>query len=78
MVAEISEKDSLLLRLSGYAVVSLGILVTVIICWLVLRSSIKITKFLGPSWIDALTRIMGFIIICIGVEFEESRIKGFM
>ncbi|MEK6223774.1 MAG: hypothetical protein N2A97_02780, partial [Thermodesulfobacteriales bacterium] len=73
----ISEKESFLLRLGGYAVVGLGILITVIICWLVLRSSTKITKLLGPTGIDALTRIMGFILICIGVEFVASGIKRF-
>jgi multiple antibiotic resistance protein len=77
MAAQISEKESFLLRLGGYAVVGLGILITVIICWLVLRSSTKITKLLGPTGIDALTRIMGFILICIGVEFVASGIKGF-
>ncbi len=77
MAAQISEKESFLLRLGGYAVVGLGILITVIICWLVLRSSTKIIKILGPTGIDALTRIMGFILICIGVEFVASGIKGF-
>jgi len=77
MAAQISEKESFLLRLGGYAVVGLGILITVIICWLVLRSSTKIIKILGPTGIDALTRIMGFILICIGVEFTVSGIKGF-
>jgi len=78
MAAQISENESFLARLAGYAVVGIGILITVVICWLVLRSSTKITKFLGPTGIDAMTRIMGFIIICIGVEFAVSGIKGFI
>ena len=77
MAAQISEDDSFLLRLGGYAVVGLGILITVLICWFVLRSSTKIIRILGPTGIDALTRIMGFILICIGVEFTVSGIKGF-
>ncbi|MGB2691922.1 MAG: MarC family NAAT transporter [Thermodesulfobacteriota bacterium] len=77
MAAQISEQESFVLRLGGYAVVGLGILITVTICWLVLRSSTRITKLLGPTGIDALTRIMGFILICIGVEFTASGIKGF-
>ncbi len=78
MAAQISENPSIPMRLAGYGVVALGILITVKICWLVLRSSTKITKFLGPTGIDAMTRIMGFIIICIGVEFTVSGIKGFI
>ncbi|GJM14814.1 MAG: UPF0056 inner membrane protein [Thermodesulfobacteriota bacterium] len=77
MAAQISEGDNILLRLGGYAVVGLGILITVLICWFVLRSSTKIIKILGPTGIDALTRIMGFILICIGVEFTASGIQGF-
>jgi len=77
MAAQISEGENILLRLGGYAVVGLGILITVLICWFVLRSSTKIIKILGPTGIDALTRIMGFILICIGVEFTASGIKGF-
>ena len=77
MAAKISENESFFLRLGGYAVVGVGILATVTLCWLVLRSSTKIIKILGPTGIDALTRIMGFILICIGVEFAVSGIKGF-
>lgn len=77
MAAQISENDTFLLRMGGYAVVALGILITVMICWLVLRSSTRIIRFLGNTGIDALTRIMGFILICIGVEFVASGIKGF-
>lgn len=78
MAAKISEEPTILMRLSGYAVVGVGIVLTVLICWFVLRSSTKITTFLGPTGIDAMTRIMGFIIICIGVEFAVSGIKGFI
>lgn len=77
MAAEISEREGFFTRAAGYSVVALGILITVIVCWLVLRSSTKVTKILGPSGIDASTRIMGFILICIGVEFTASGIKGF-
>jgi len=77
MAAEISEKQGFLVKTASYFVVALGILLTVIICWLVLRSSTKVIKILGPTGIDALTRIMGFILICIGVEFTASGIKGF-
>lgn len=77
MAAEISQNEDVFRRIAAYALVGVGILITVIICWLVLRSSTKITKILGPSGIDALTRIMGFILICIGVEFMASGIKGF-
>lgn len=76
MAAEISERQSLVERISGYTVVGIGILITVIICWAVLRSSVRIMRVLGHTGIDAMTRIMGFILICIGVEFMISGILG--
>jgi len=77
MAADISKEPNILERIFGYFVVGLGIFITVLICWIVLRSSTKIIKILGPSGIDALTRIMGFILICLGVEFMASGIRGY-
>jgi len=77
MAADISKDQSIIARIAGYLAEGLGILITVLICWLVLRSSTKITTLLGTSGLDALTKIMGFVIICIGVEFTVSGIKGF-
>ncbi len=77
MAADISSIQNPLTRVLGYLVEGIGIFITVIICWLVLRSSTKVTKLLGPSGLDGLTKIMGFILICIGVEIAVSGIKGF-
>ena len=49
MAAQISENEIFLMRLAGYAVVGIGILITVLICWFVLRSSTKITRFPSMS-----------------------------
>jgi multiple antibiotic resistance protein len=35
----------------------------------VLSGSFVLVRFLGPTGIDALTRIFGFLLICIGVQF---------
>jgi multiple antibiotic resistance protein len=53
----------------GNLVVMLGIAATTLIAWLVLRGAIFLVRFLGPSGIDAMTRIFGFLLICIGVQF---------
>lgn len=37
--------------------------------WLCLRSAASILKFLGQAGVDAFARIMGFILICVGVQF---------
>jgi multiple antibiotic resistance protein len=52
-----------------------AILLSAIIIYLVLKSSFIIVKVLGASGINALSRIIGFIVIAIGVEFVVSAIK---
>ena len=46
-----------------------SIFVVGISTYFILRSSFLITKFLGASGINAISRIVGFIVIAIGVEY---------
>jgi multiple antibiotic resistance protein len=46
-----------------------AIVFTAIIIYMVLRSSFLIVKILGASGINALSRIIGFVVIAIGVEY---------
>lgn len=46
-----------------------AIIVVGIATYFILRSSFLITKFLGASGINAISRIVGFIVIAIGVEY---------
>jgi len=53
----------------------LGAIVVASFCiYLVLKSSFYIVKTLGASGINALSRIIGFIVIAIGVEFIISAV----
>ena len=52
----------------SYLAVSIGIFISCFICWLVLRESELIMKILGVNGANALTKIMGFILLCIGVQ----------
>jgi multiple antibiotic resistance protein len=49
-----------------------AIILSTVVIYLILRSSFFIVKALGASGINALSRIIGFIIIAIGVEFIIS------
>ncbi|EFB71121.1 inner membrane protein [Providencia rustigianii] len=40
-----------------------------IILWACLKSSTIIMKFFGKSGIDAISRLMGFLLVCMGVQF---------
>ncbi len=51
------------------AIVTVGLLV-----FLILRSAYFITKFLGASGINAISRIVGFIVISIGVEYISAAV----
>lgn len=69
IAAKVSDSDSLTNQLLGYLVVTVGIAISALICWLVLRASGAVVRFMGPSGIDALTKVMGFLLVSIGVQF---------
>lgn len=37
--------------------------------WVCLRGATTVLRLLGPGGLDALARVMGFLLICIGVQF---------
>ena len=47
----------------------LGIALVTAACWLVLRSSSRIVERLGDTGVSVLTRIMGLLLVCIGIQF---------
>jgi multiple antibiotic resistance protein len=49
-----------------------AIIVVVFFIYLILRTSFIIVKILGASGINALSRIIGFIVIAIGIEYITS------
>jgi multiple antibiotic resistance protein len=53
----------------GNISVVVGIIVVAFIAWLVIHASDKLTSLLGVEGIEAASRIMGFFLICIGVQF---------
>lgn len=49
--------------------IAVGIVLVIAVSWLVLSAARAVNRFLGEQGIDVLTRIMGFILVCIGVQF---------
>ncbi|MDH4260758.1 MAG: MarC family NAAT transporter [Gammaproteobacteria bacterium] len=49
--------------------VVVGICVAALVCYFVLRAAEQLSRKLGSAGIDAIARIMGFLMICIGVQF---------
>ncbi len=76
--SEIAEGETITAQLFGYLGAGVGILIVTFTCWLVLRGSTTVMKFLGISGIDAITRIMGFLLIAMAVQFVEIGRLGFL
>jgi multiple antibiotic resistance protein len=60
-----------------YLAVIVGMVVTLAICFAVLRAASQMVRFLGPGGLDAMTRIFGFLLICIGMQFLLTGISDF-
>jgi multiple antibiotic resistance protein len=53
----------------AFSGVVVAILLTAFISWLVLRGAGFLQRFLGVNGVDSLSRIMGFMLICIAMQF---------
>lgn len=60
-----------------YAAVILGMAATLVISYLVLRVAASMVRFLGRGGLDAMTRVFGFLLICVGMQFLLTGIRDF-
>lgn len=59
--------------------ISVGAIITVCTCaYLILKGSHYIVRMLGASGINAISRIIGFIVIAIGVEYISSSVMALL
>jgi multiple antibiotic resistance protein len=56
-------------RVVDFVGVATGILLVAILSWFALRGAERFNRILGATGMVALTRLMGFLMICIGVQF---------
>lgn len=61
---------------TDYAAIILGILVVAAIIYSTLRVSTRIVLVIGPTGMNALTKVMGFLILCIGIQFVVNGVLG--
>ena len=57
-----------------YLAVAVGILGVAFATWITFKSSGAILRLFGPAGLDAMTRVMGFLLIGIGVQFVLTAI----
>jgi multiple antibiotic resistance protein len=59
-----------------YAAIILGIVIVAIITYLVLRLAERVVDVIGINGMNALSKIMGFLILCIGIQFVVNGVLG--
>lgn len=74
MVSSAHENTSLI----NLAVIALGIGLTALIAYLLFIAAAKYVHLLSQTALDAFTRIMGFLLVCIAVQFVLSGITEFI
>jgi multiple antibiotic resistance protein len=62
-------------KLFAYTGVVLAIVITALISWLVLRGAGALRRVLGVNGVNSLSRIMGFLLICIGAQFAINGVR---
>ena len=75
---EIAELTTAVHKAIAYGATVTSILVTCIVIWLTYRSARYISKVIGPDAMEALTRLFGFLLVCIGVQFVASGVRSFI
>lgn len=63
------------LSITNYILIIAAIVLTAIGAYVVLRTAPKIVKLLGKSGMNGFTKMMGFIALCIGVQFIINGIR---
>ncbi len=65
-------------RVGGYVTAVLVILTVALSAFLILRSSRRVLALLGDDGIASLKGIMGFLLVCIGVQFVANGVAEFV
>lgn len=53
----------------NHVLVAIGIAITAVISYIVLKAATRLDRVLGATGMNAIARIMGFLLICIGIQF---------
>lgn len=59
-----------------YAAIIAGIITVAIVTYVVLRLSGRLVTFIGPVGVNAMTKIMGFLLMSMGVQFVVNGVLG--
>ena len=75
---EIAEQHNGVQQVLAYSGTVLSIMLTCFVIWLTLRSAHYVSKLIGEAGLEAMSRLMGFLLVCIGVQFIGSGVRTFI
>lgn len=75
---EIAEFPTFADQAATFFMMTLAIIFACAVCWGMMRSADFCARKLGPSGTIVLSKVMGFLLICIGVQFIGSGIRAFV
>ncbi|MSU48912.1 MAG: MarC family NAAT transporter [Opitutus sp.] len=67
---------SLATHWTDYAAIIIGILVVAVISYFTLQLSERVVRVIGVNGMNALSKVMGFLILCIGIQFVVNGVLG--
>jgi multiple antibiotic resistance protein len=67
---------SLATRWTDYVAIILGILIVALISYWTLALSERVVLVIGRNGMNALSKVMGFLILCIGIQFIVNGVLG--
>jgi multiple antibiotic resistance protein len=62
-------------KIFAFTGVVLAIVITAFVSWAVLRGAGFMRRILGVNGVDSLSRIMGFILVCVGIQFVINGVQ---
>ena len=65
-------------EVAGYLAVLVAMVTVCLIEFVLLRSAEQVTRRLGQTGIEVMTRLSGFLLICVGVQFVATGTKAFL
>lgn len=61
---------------SDYLAIIIGIFAVAILCYVTLRLADRVVVRVGTNGMNALSKVMGFLILCIGIQFVVNGVLG--
>lgn len=61
---------------TDYVAIILGIIVVALISYFTLRLAGTVVKIIGVNGMSAMTKIMGFLLLCVGIQFVVNGVVG--